>query len=319
MEYLPLGNLQDQQIAEEETPMVLHQGLQVLAYLHSQGLVHRDIKPENILVYSRAPFSIKFSDFGLATDKSILNTHCGTYCYAAPETWKRLPYTSAVDIWSLAVIVFQYGYGLPKPSRKSKGPSWCEDIIRRALDWDSDPLIDFLCANMLKMKPQDRLSASDCLESALALRLFDTGLPQTGCATPKAVASQHDCSGGTGSTTVILNALWKDAAKSMNNVENRLGSPESTSKRLPTAMPGPSPKRPRAISRRTDTSKKGREQNGLESIRKNTLTEVRYSQYTWKGKIFRECMVNNYIIRMRLADKWICFNHLAVAAGQSRG
>lgn len=122
MEYLPLGNLafQDRKsrITEEEIIGILCQGLQVLDYLHSQRIVHRDIKPENILIKSRKPFLLKFVDFGFARNGSLLEKFCGTDSYAAPEIWKRNTYTSAVDIWSLAVVVFEYGYGLPTLTRK---------------------------------------------------------------------------------------------------------------------------------------------------------------------------------------------------------
>lgn len=72
LEYLPLGNLDDQnrkqRISEYENLRILRQGLNALNCLHEEGIVHRDIKPENILVQSRDRFSfhIKLSDFGLS-------------------------------------------------------------------------------------------------------------------------------------------------------------------------------------------------------------------------------------------------------------
>ncbi|KAK3079882.1 hypothetical protein LTS18_003688, partial [Coniosporium uncinatum] len=171
MEYLPLGNLQDQHqdapIAVEEAVVLFYEGLQAIDYLHSQGIAHRDIKPANILVVSRPPFSIKLTDFGLAKDVSALATVCGTYLYAAPEIWKGSGYTSAVDIWSFGLVVYEFIYGLPKPGRGSFRPrNWCNRVVKAAEDWDPDGLVDYFSAHMLQIDPKRRSSASECLEKA---------------------------------------------------------------------------------------------------------------------------------------------------------
>ena len=190
MEYLSFGNLKVQhsleRITEEETITVLYQGLQALDYLHTQGLVHRDIKPENILIQSRRPFHIKLGDFGLATDNSILKTLCGSYCYVAPEIWKRRAYSSAVDIWSLGVIVFEYFHGLPKPPRSYKSKSWGEEIVRKIEneDWELDQVMSLLYTKMLRIESDERGSAGDCLKNLLELRLLHIGASQAGRATP---------------------------------------------------------------------------------------------------------------------------------------
>ncbi|KAL8857818.1 MAG: hypothetical protein Q9178_005574 [Gyalolechia marmorata] len=176
MEYLPLGNLASQnRITEEETLQILYQGLTALKYLHSQTppLTHRDIKPENILVQSRTPFAIKLVDFGFAKNDFSLKTFCGTDDYAAPEIWEHRHYTTMVDLWSLGVIVLQYGYGLPKPSRKRKGKPWCRDLVLFAEDkeGEGDALIDLISTKMLRMDYRYRLSASDCLGEVYRLGL----------------------------------------------------------------------------------------------------------------------------------------------------
>ncbi|KAJ9624469.1 hypothetical protein H2203_005204 [Taxawa tesnikishii (nom. ined.)] len=171
MEYLPLGNLQDQHenvpIAVEDAVALLYQGLQGVAYLHSQCLAHRDIKPANILIESRSPFSIKLADFGLVKDMSALQTCCGTALYAAPEIWKQSGYTSAVDIWSLGLVVFEFAYGLPKLKRGPfRARDWCNRVVKAVEDWDSDELVDCLSTHMLRLDPKRRSSADDCLKQA---------------------------------------------------------------------------------------------------------------------------------------------------------
>lgn len=189
MEYLPLGNLASQdRITEEETLQILCQGLQALEYLHSHSppLAHRDIKPENILVQSRIPFFIKLVDFGLAKSDSSLRTFCGTNEYVAPEVWEHHHYTAMVDIWSLGVVVLQFGYGLPKPSRKRKGKPWCRDLAQFAEDGEGegDALMDLISTKMLRMDCRDRQSASDCLGEVYRLGLHAIQPVKIGRTTP---------------------------------------------------------------------------------------------------------------------------------------
>lgn len=175
LEYLPLGNLDDQdrkqRISEYETLTILRQGLNALNCLHEEGIVRRDIKPENILVQwrDRFHFHIKLSDFGLSKAEGTLKTAVGTYVYAAAEVFESSEYTNACDIWSLGVVIFQYGYDLPSNNGEEKGRRWCKKIIRKLNNWDSDPSIDFLSNNMLVFESERRPSAEDCYLEALYL------------------------------------------------------------------------------------------------------------------------------------------------------
>ena len=246
MEYLSFGNLKVQhsleRITEEETITVLYQGLQALDYLHTQGLVHRDIKPENILIQSRRPFHIKLGDFGLATDNSILKTLCGSYCYVAPEVWKRRAYSFAVDIWSLGVIVFEYFHGLPKPSRTYKSQSWGEDIIRKITneDWESDQVMSLIYTKMLRMEPKERESAGNCLKHLLELRFFDVGTFQTGNAT--ATLSEQ--------STEIWNPL--DLVEEEPKSPDQLQVPSKVQKRLRSSRSSPSTQVTKRVLRDTE-------------------------------------------------------------------
>ena len=196
MEYLPEGDLKCQHavnpIASEEVAGVLYQGLLALQYLHSQGIAHRDIKPANILFESRRPFHVKLADFGLAKDSSYICTECGTYLYAAPEIWSRSRYTTAVDIWSLGLVTFEYGFGLPPHGSSTFDPtSWYEILIRAVQDWDADPLIDIVSSSMLRLEPQERRTAAECLQRAgnvyqrdlLGIRDFKATTPTDGAST----------------------------------------------------------------------------------------------------------------------------------------
>jgi len=188
LEYLPLGNLQDQdaklRITYQESFTILYQSLDALTSVHEEGIGHRDIKPENILVLSRDPLHIKLSDFGLSKDTDDLKTFCGTPLYKAPEideTRGSMYYTKACDIWSLGVVVFQYAYGsLPHFEKGDNGLRWCNKIIESLNNWDSDTLGDFLSSAMVVREPKRRRSARYCWEQASKL----DALSPNRCPTP---------------------------------------------------------------------------------------------------------------------------------------
>lgn len=79
-----------------------------VSHLHEKNIIHRDIKPENILIVNDL---VKICDFGLSIDcyKERPNSLVGTIEYMAPEffTGNTIDYTSAVDIWSLGVLLYE--------------------------------------------------------------------------------------------------------------------------------------------------------------------------------------------------------------------
>jgi serine/threonine protein kinase len=170
MDLMKPGNLhfqhRDHAFSPEEAIITLQQGLDGLKYLHSRGIVHRDIKPENILVSSREPLSICLSDFGLASNKYPLKTFCGSLKYCAPEVFSGHEYTSAVDIWSLGLVVLWLLHDLPRIGRYDE-QSWCQNWFKELSGHieqrSGDFAVEFLSTKMLRRNPTNRLTAAQCL------------------------------------------------------------------------------------------------------------------------------------------------------------
>ena len=99
-----------------------------------------------------------------------------------------------VDIWSLGVVVLEYAYGLPQPTRERKGKPWCRDIVQKAEEWEGegDTLMDLISAKMLRIDYRHRGSASDCLGEVYRLGFHEIPAVDIGCTTPTGKTAGQD-------------------------------------------------------------------------------------------------------------------------------
>jgi len=101
---------------QKQIQTFLKQLTDAVNYCHNNGVFHRDIKTRNILVDIAAEQKIILADFGLACrftqkdgqltylDKTEPIPCVATLNYRALEVVLQLPYTLAIDVWSIGCV-----------------------------------------------------------------------------------------------------------------------------------------------------------------------------------------------------------------------
>ncbi|PKS09738.1 hypothetical protein jhhlp_004359 [Lomentospora prolificans] len=152
-----------------------------LEYLHLMGFIYRDLKPENILLHQSG--HIMLSDFDLskqsgpggkptmivgkngASTTSLptidtrsciadfrTNSFVGTEEYIAPEVIKGSGHTSAVDWWTLGILIYEMLYGTTPFKGKNRNATFA-NILREDIPFPDSPNkepVSNLCKSLIR-------------------------------------------------------------------------------------------------------------------------------------------------------------------------
>jgi len=178
MQFAGGGDLQsvlDEEIVpyEETVADFLKQLLRGLRHIHDNNLAHLDIKPQNLVLMGEYPdCEIKLVDFEISryiSPGADVIAFLGTPDYVAPEILCLDPITTKTDMWSVGVLSYVLLCGFLPFDSNSDQQTFIE-ILRGEISFPnelfediSEEAIDFI-KRLLLRKPEDRMSAQDCLE-----------------------------------------------------------------------------------------------------------------------------------------------------------
>ncbi|KAI9761234.1 MAG: serine/threonine protein kinase, AGC [Chaenotheca gracillima] len=168
-------------IPEDDARFYAGEVTAALEYLHLMGFIYRDLKPENILLHQSG--HIMLSDFDLskqsdpggaptmivgrggATPTSLptidtkscianfrTNSFVGTEEYIAPEVIKGCGHTSAVDWWTLGILVYEMLFGTTPFKGKNRNATFA-NILRDDVpfpDHSGSPPTSNLCKSLVR-------------------------------------------------------------------------------------------------------------------------------------------------------------------------
>lgn len=177
----------EQQLPVEERLKLFSTVCAAVQYAHQHLVVHRDIKPGNILVNDEG--RPKLVDFGIAklldpdrSDATATALPFMTPDYASPEQVRGVAVTTATDVYSLGVVLYQLLTGR-KPYRLKSGVAHeiakaiCEEdpqrpsITQRRLHADLDNIV------MMAMRKEPQRRYATAQQFAEDIRRHLDGLP----------------------------------------------------------------------------------------------------------------------------------------------
>lgn len=192
-------------------------GSQVCAALsvaHGYDIIHRDIKPHNIMVQGDG--NAKVMDFGIARagNSSMTQTGSvlGTAHYVSPEQAQGLTLTSASDIYSLGVVLYEAATGkvpFDAPDAVSVALKQVNEqpVPPRRLNPKIEPAFESIILKAMAKKPSDRFETAEEMRAALNAYLAGRPVPVTAGATAVIPPVGGGTQGVSASTTSVMPAV----------------------------------------------------------------------------------------------------------------
>ncbi|XP_045027972.1 uncharacterized protein LOC116935226 isoform X3 [Daphnia magna] len=174
--------LKSRQPVELKVYQIFREILSAVKYLHSKDVAHRDLKPNNI--FFDFDWSIKVGDFGLSKkmttdlssqsaieptksnslDSRVNHTvYVGTKPYMAPEQENFQTYDHKVDVYALAIILFELKMG---PFKTDSERAISIDKLKSfelPQNFERDTHLKQLLYSMLSVDPDKRPEVNDML------------------------------------------------------------------------------------------------------------------------------------------------------------
>ena len=160
--------VQKQHLSEEKSAFFYYQLINGIYYIHQKGICHRDLKPENLLLTEK--YKLKIIDFGLSNyfKGNLLETPCGSPCYASPEMVIGNKYNGfCIDIWSSGIILYAMLCGY-LPFEEMENDEYNEVLFRNIVECNVDypnefitPIAKDLLSKILVKDPTKRITIEE--------------------------------------------------------------------------------------------------------------------------------------------------------------
>jgi len=134
------------------------------SHLHAHGWVHGDINPSNLVVDDSD--HVTLIDLGIARAVGEAGSVRGTHAYMAPEQVRGEPWTPAVDVFALGVVLWELASG---ERLFHRGPPWLSmaAVVEQPAPPLPDAALDAIVQAALHKDPAQRLGSPDELAARL--------------------------------------------------------------------------------------------------------------------------------------------------------